>query len=77
MISKKLFLFQFYNTEIIYANIFLISYLNFMKLITIHLPEKYIDKLEELVTRDLYPNRSEAIRMAVRDLLKEELGRLT
>ncbi|GAG94814.1 MAG: type II toxin-antitoxin system ParD family antitoxin [Candidatus Lokiarchaeota archaeon] len=48
-----------------------------MKLITIHLPEKYIDKLEELVTRDLYPNRSEAIRMAVRDLLKEELGRLT
>lgn len=48
-----------------------------MKLITIHLPEKYIDKLEELVMRDLYPNRSEAIRMAVRDLLKEELGRLT
>ena len=48
-----------------------------MKLITIHLPEKYIDKLEELVIMELYPNRSEAIRMAVRDLLKSELGKLT
>ncbi len=47
-----------------------------MKLITIHLPERYIDKLEELVSQNYYPNRSEAIRMAVRDLLKNELGKL-
>ena len=44
-----------------------------MKLITIHLPEPYIKDLDELVGRDFYPNRAEAIRIAVRDMLVDEL----
>ena len=44
-----------------------------MKLITVHLPEAYLKGLDKLVKRRMYPNRSEAIRIAVRDLLKREL----
>ena len=44
-----------------------------MKLITLHLPEPYIKDLDELVHGDLYPNRAEAIRIAVRDMLSNEL----
>ena len=44
-----------------------------MKLITLHLPELYIKDLDELVHGDLYPNRAEAIRIAVRDMLSDEL----
>jgi antitoxin ParD1/3/4 len=44
-----------------------------MKLVTLHVPETYIDGLEKLVESNLYPNRSEAIRIAIRDLLKREL----
>jgi len=44
-----------------------------MKLVTLHVPEVYLDGLEKLVTNNLYPNRSEAIRIAIRDLLKREL----
>ena len=44
-----------------------------MKLITCHIPEAYIDGIERLVNQNLYPNRSEVIRIAVRDLLKSEL----
>jgi len=43
-----------------------------MKIITIHLPEPYIKDLDALVRDDLYPNRAEAIRIAVRDMLVEE-----
>lgn len=45
-----------------------------MKLITVHLPEAYLNGIDRLVSNDAYPNRSEAIRVAVRDLLKNELG---
>ena len=45
-----------------------------MKLITVHLPEAYLAGIDRLVTSDAYPNRSETIRVAVRDLLKSELG---
>ena len=45
-----------------------------MKLITVHLPEAYLAGIDRLVSSDAYPNRSEAIRVAVRDLLKSELG---
>ncbi len=45
-----------------------------MRLITCHFPEAYLDGIDLLVAKDAYPNRSEAIRMAVRDLLKAELG---
>ncbi len=44
-----------------------------MRLVTIHLPEAYLEGLERLVEKRLYPNRSEAIRVAIRDLLKREL----
>jgi len=44
-----------------------------MKLITIHLPESYVEGLDELVKQRRYPSRSEAIRVAVRDLLAKEL----
>lgn len=44
-----------------------------MKLITCHLPEAYLSGIEELVHLNVYPNRSEVIRVAIRDLLKSEL----
>jgi len=44
-----------------------------MKMITLHLPEPYIQALDQLVNEDrIYPNRAEAIRIAVRDLLNIE-----
>ncbi len=47
-----------------------------MKLITCHIPEAYIDGIESLVNQNMYPNRSEVIRVAIRDLLKSELSSL-
>lgn len=44
-----------------------------MKLITLHLPPRFVKELDTLVREGKYPNRSEAIRVAVRDLLKEEM----
>ncbi len=44
-----------------------------MKLVTLHVPSTYLLGLEKLVDSNLYPNRSEAIRIAIRDLLKKEL----
>ncbi|MGY5875772.1 MAG: ribbon-helix-helix domain-containing protein [Candidatus Thorarchaeota archaeon] len=44
-----------------------------MRLIAVHLPERYVEDLQRLVEGDLYPNRSEVIRIAIRDLLKREL----
>jgi len=44
-----------------------------VKLITLHIPEIYLENLEELVKKKYYPNRAEAIRVAVRDLLNDEL----
>ena len=44
-----------------------------LKLVTIHLPEAFLEGIEELIKSRIYPNRSEAIRIAVRDLLKNEL----
>ena len=44
-----------------------------MKIITLHIPEGHIKLLDELVAKKLYPNRSEAIRFAIRDLLLKEV----
>ena len=44
-----------------------------MKLITVHIPEKFLEALDELVAEGRYPNRSEIIRIAIRDFLREEL----
>jgi antitoxin ParD1/3/4 len=45
----------------------------FMKLVTVLLPEAYLEGLDELVRASMYPSRSAVIRAAVRDLLKREL----
>ncbi|MFX0085962.1 MAG: ribbon-helix-helix domain-containing protein [Candidatus Hodarchaeota archaeon] len=47
-----------------------------MKLITVHLPNNQVSGLDELVRSGRYPNRSEAIRFAIRDMLKNELWSL-
>ena len=44
-----------------------------MKLITLYLPEPYIKALDQLVDERFYPNRAEAIRVAVRDLINSEV----
>jgi Arc/MetJ-type ribon-helix-helix transcriptional regulator len=44
-----------------------------MKTISVNVPEAFVKGLEELVLRGLYANRSEAIRVSIRDLLKREL----
>jgi len=54
----------------------MVSSMSRLVLVTVHLPKIYVDKLEELVRRRLYPNRSEAIRMAVRDLIFNDFRRL-
>ena len=43
-----------------------------MKIVPIHVPGKYLEGLDTLIQNEIYPNRSEAIRMAIRDLLKIE-----
>jgi len=45
-----------------------------MQLITVHVPIAYLEGIDQLITAGAYPNRSEAIRVSIRDLLKEELG---
>jgi Arc/MetJ-type ribon-helix-helix transcriptional regulator len=44
-----------------------------MKLVTVLLPEAYLEGIDELVRGNMYPSRSSAIRSAVRDMLKKEL----
>jgi len=44
-----------------------------MKIITINLPEKYLDAIKILNEAKAYPSRSEAIRSALRDFLPKEL----
>ncbi len=45
---------------------------NVIKLISVNLPESYLKVLEILVSESKFPNRSEAIRVAIRDLIKTE-----
>ncbi len=47
-----------------------------MPVISLSMPEPYLKGLDELVKDKLHPNRAEAIRMAVRDLLKS-FGKFT
>ncbi len=44
-----------------------------MKLVTVKMPEAYVEGIDELVKMGRYSSRSEVIRIAVRDLLKREL----
>ncbi len=45
-----------------------------MKLISVQIPEKYVEIIDILVEMGFYANRSEAIRISVRDLAQKELG---
>jgi Arc/MetJ-type ribon-helix-helix transcriptional regulator len=44
-----------------------------MKIITINLPEKYLQAIQILNDMGVYPSRSEAIRIALHDFLAKEL----
>ena len=44
-----------------------------MKPVLIFLPQPYIQDLDGLVRQKKYPNRAEAVRLAVRDLLSDEV----
>ncbi|MHA1338908.1 MAG: ribbon-helix-helix domain-containing protein [Promethearchaeota archaeon] len=44
-----------------------------MKMITLYIPTKYLEAIDLLVANDYYPNRSEAIRVGIRDLIYKEL----
>jgi Arc/MetJ-type ribon-helix-helix transcriptional regulator len=44
-----------------------------MNLISVKIPEPYLEGLDDLVRLGVYPSRSEAIRVAIRDLLRKEL----
>ncbi len=46
-----------------------------MALISVHIPKQMLEELDELVTRGIFPSRSEAIRIAIRDLLYRENSR--
>ena len=46
-----------------------------LKLITLYVPETYLKALDQLVGERFYPNRAEAIRVAIRDLINDELWR--
>ncbi|MEM3974739.1 MAG: ribbon-helix-helix domain-containing protein [Ignisphaera sp.] len=44
-----------------------------LKLVTVKMPELYIEGIDELVKIGKYRNRSEVIRAAIRELLRKEL----
>ena len=44
-----------------------------MQIITINLPEKYLAAIKTLNEYGIYPSRSEAIRIALKDFLTDEL----
>jgi antitoxin ParD1/3/4 len=44
-----------------------------MQLVTVKMSEIYVKGLDKLVDIGMYPSRSEAIRVAIRDLLRREL----
>ncbi|MGC8570758.1 ribbon-helix-helix domain-containing protein [Caldivirga sp.] len=46
-----------------------------MVLISVHIPRQMLEELDELVRSGVFPSRSEAIRVAIRDLLLRERAR--
>lgn len=44
-----------------------------MKLITQNIPQPDLDAIDALVKAGLYPNRAEFIRLAIKQVLREEL----
>jgi len=43
-----------------------------MMLISVHIPVQMLQELDDLVKTGVYPSRSEAIRVAIRDLILRE-----
>ncbi len=46
-----------------------------MVLISVHLPKQMLEEIDELTSQGVFPSRSEAIRIAIRDLLYKEQAR--
>jgi len=44
-----------------------------VRLVTVKMPEMYVKGIDELVKAGRYSSRSEAIRIAIREMLKREL----
>ncbi|MEM4535314.1 MAG: ribbon-helix-helix domain-containing protein [Desulfurococcaceae archaeon] len=44
-----------------------------MRIVSVKLPEAYIEAIDELVRMGIYTSRSEAIRAAIREMIKREL----
>ncbi|MEM4699834.1 MAG: ribbon-helix-helix domain-containing protein [Candidatus Nezhaarchaeales archaeon] len=44
-----------------------------MRIVTVKVPKAYVDELDNLIKAGFFPSRSEAIRIAIRDLLQKEL----
>ncbi|BBG24211.1 MULTISPECIES: ribbon-helix-helix domain-containing protein [Sulfuracidifex] len=44
-----------------------------MKIITVKLPEQFLESIDELVNTGRYTNRSEVIRAALGDFIRKEL----
>ena len=42
-------------------------------MLSVFIPESYIESLDILVADEIFPNRSEAIRSAIRDLIRNEI----
>jgi len=45
-----------------------------MVLISFHVPQAYVEMLDELVKSGVFPNRSEAVRAALRELLSKYMS---
>ncbi|ABO07963.1 transcriptional regulator, CopG family [Pyrobaculum calidifontis JCM 11548] len=45
-----------------------------MVLISFHVPQSYVEMLDELVKSGVFPNRSEAVRAALRELLNRYMS---
>jgi Arc/MetJ-type ribon-helix-helix transcriptional regulator len=45
-----------------------------MKIITINLPEVYLEGIKTLTDQGIYPNRSEAVRVALGGFLENEIN---
>ncbi|MFP3190452.1 MAG: ribbon-helix-helix domain-containing protein [Thermoproteota archaeon] len=43
-----------------------------MRIISVKLPEKYVEKIDELIKEGRFTNRSELIRYALLDLFRKE-----
>ncbi|NJF26000.1 ribbon-helix-helix domain-containing protein [Thermococcus sp. Bubb.Bath] len=44
-----------------------------MRIVSVQLPQSFVNAMDQLVRRGVYPNRSEVIRTAIREFLKKEM----